>query len=174
MELNEINDSDMICLTLFGKWTEMERNYTSISHKDEEFYVESNRHLVCLVPFEAMSSTNAYTLVSFFTGKKWPSFLCCHHKCPYLFRSVYVDAYICYVWHCYIPLYCGTDYWLCIILSCCCTVSHFIPSILVQCDAGSFLQHFHNRYRIFRPRGRGKGCLLWVQSLTNILLLWLQ
>ena len=46
----------------------------------------------------------------------------------------------------------------------------------VRChyNAVNFLQNIHKRHNIAHPSGRGMGCLLWVQSLIDILPQFLQ
>ena len=57
-----------------------------------------------------------------------------------------------------------------------CNTLHWWWPHTVRCryNAVNFLQNSHNRHYIARPWGWGMGCLLWVWSLTYVLLLSLQ
>ena len=47
-------------------------------------------------------------------------------------------------------------------------------AVLCCCNAVNFLTNIHKRHPIPRPNGQGKGCLLWVHHLIDILPQFLQ
>ena len=87
---------------------------------------------------------------------KWPW----HHTCAGLgFCTFHLAALICWLWNAISPL-----------------GSVRYSTIQVRCRyyTVNFRQNIHNRHPIARPSGRGMGCLLWVWSLIQVLLLLLQ